>query len=228
MMHDVFEKRRKEMYAPIELWYRNGGYKTDSGLERILNDRDKILEVADFISNLKIYHKFPECMDYKNIVLVHAACPAIVKDECDIRLKDNSDITYYAVWTREIDPYVPFRCRVGHDSYFSIVGHTPNTNKYGVEYHLAQDYLNIDGASSMYVCGYFEHDHVPLVEVCDNLLKILTFNSNNEIIYGNYFVDNKLFPYNIEDLDKERSKLDNSFKPKKLVKLFDGTIDYEK
>ena len=229
MMHDVFEKRRKGMYvSPIDAWYRNGGYKTDSGLERLLNDRDKILEVADFISNLKIYHKFQECMDYKNIVLVHAACPAIVKDECDIRLKDNSDTTYYAVWTREIDPYVPFRCRVGHDSYFSIVGHTPNTNKYGVEYHLAQDYLNIDGASSMYVCGIFEQDHVPLVEVCDNYLKILTFNSNNEIIYGNYFVDNKLFPYNIEDLDKERSKLDNSFKPKKLVKLFDGTIDYEK
>ncbi len=230
MMYEMFEKRRKNLYIPpINDWYRNGGGVTDYGLSSLLNkDKDKIFEVVDFISNLKIYHKFPETIDYKNIVLVHAACPVIVKDDCDITLKDNNDVTYYAVWTRELDPYIPFRCRVGHSEYFTIVGHTPNDNKYGVEYHLSQDYLNIDGASSMYVCGYFNYDHIPLVEVCDNYLKILTFNNNNEIIYGNYFTDYKLVPMNEDELNKERGNLDNSFKPKKLIKLLDGKIDYEK
>ena len=227
MMYEVFEKRRKGLYVSEHNdWYYNGGWRTDYGLEDKLNDKDKILEVVDFISNLKIYHKFPETIDYQNIVLVHAACPAIIKDECDIKLKDNNDVTYYAVWTREHDPYMPFRCRIGHSEYFSIVGHTPNDKPFGVEYHLAENYLNIDGGSSMYVCGYFDVDHIPLVEVCNNYLKILTFNNNNEIIYGNYFIDNKFIPYSIKELNDERDKLDNSFKPKKLIKLPDGVIGY--
>ena len=90
MMYEVFEKRRKGLYvSPQDIWYYNGGWRTDYGLEDKLTKQEE-LEVADFIANLKIYHKFPECMDYKNIVLVHAACPSIVKDECDIRLKDNN------------------------------------------------------------------------------------------------------------------------------------------
>ena len=225
----TFEKRKKGIRVPLyNNWYQNGGWQTDFGLGDILKTNEELFEVADFISNLKIYQKLEETIDYQNIVLVHAACPAIVKDECDVKLKDNSDITNYAVWTREIDPYIPFRCRVGHSEYFTIVGHTPNDNKYGVEYHLSENYLNIDGGSSMYVCGMFEVDHIPLVEICNNSLKILTFNNNNEIIYGNYFIDNKLVSINEKEINKDRYYLDNSFKPKKLIKLPDGVIDYEK
>ena len=229
MMYELFEQRKKGLYVPpYNQWYRNGGWRTDNGLGDILNDKDKILEVVDFIANLKIYQKFPETIDYQNIVLVHAACPIFVKDECDIRLKDNNETTYYAVWTREHDPDIPFRCRIGHSEYFSIVGHTPNDKKYGVEYHLAENYLNIDGGSSMYVCGDFKVDHIPLVEIGDNSLRILTFNNNNEIIHGCYYVDNKLIPIKDYELDNDRNKLDNSFKPKKLVKVSNGVTEYAK
>lgn len=229
MMYEVFEKRKKDLYVPpYNTWYLNGGWRTDNGLLEILKEKDKIMEVVDFVANLKIYHKFPETIDYQNIVLVHAACPIFVKDECDIKLKDNNDITNDVLWTREHDPNMSFRCRIGHSEYFSIVGHTPNDKKYGVEYHLAENYLNIDGGSSMYVCGNFNVDHVPLVEIGDNSLKILTFNNNNEITYGNYYVDNHLIEMTDNELITDRAKLDNSFKPKKLIKVANGVTEYEK
>ena len=228
MMYDVFQRRRKEIYVPpYDRWFYNGGVITDESLNEKLKDKDKILEVVDFIGNLKLYHKFPEVMDYKNIVLVHAACPINVKDECDLKLKEYNDFMDYYLWTRVDDYDHHFRCRIGHDSYFSIVGHTPNNNKYGVEYNIAQDYLNIDGGSAKYVEGDFEYDHVPLVEVCDNYLKILTFNHQNEIIYGNYLIDAKIKPFTSEELELARSYLDKSFIPKKLVKLSKKTIVYE-
>ena len=229
MMYEVFEKRKKEIYVPTyNDWFLNGGLVTDDDLAiRFDYDKDKILEVVDFISNLKIYHKFPETIDYKNIVLVHASCPIFVKDECDIRIKDNDPCMDYSLWARVNNPGYHFRCRIGHDSYITIVGHTPNDSKYGVVYNIGEDYLNIDGGSAYYVSGYFEEDHVPLVEVCDNYLKILTFNHNNEIIYGNYLVDAKLKPFSDEELDKARSYLDKSYIPKRLIKLPDKTIVYE-
>ena len=92
MMHEVFERRRKGKHvSDFNDWYNNGGYITDFGLEAILDDRDKILEVADFVANLKIYHKFTEKIKGKNIVLVHAACPLQVADECPLRIKDNNE-----------------------------------------------------------------------------------------------------------------------------------------
>ena len=47
-------------------------------------------------------------------------------------------------------------------------------------------------------------------------------------IYGNYFTDYKLVPMNENELNMERSNLDNNYKPKRLIKLPDGKIDYEK
>ena len=58
MMYELFEQRKKGLYVPpYNQWYRNGGWRTDNGLGDILNDKDKILEVVDFIANLKIYQK---------------------------------------------------------------------------------------------------------------------------------------------------------------------------
>jgi len=220
MMYDIFEKRKKGIYVPIyNTWFLNGGMVTDKLLETKFNyDKDKIFEIVEFISNLKIYHKFSETIDYKNIVLVHAACPILVKDECDIRVKDKDDTIEYALWTRVNNPGYHFRCRIGHDSYITIVGHTPNDSKNGFIYNISEDYLNIDGGCSYYVTGNFSYDHVPLVEICDNYLKILTFNHNNEIIFGNYLVDAKLKPFNEDELKKSRSYLDKSYIPKRLIK----------
>ena len=183
--------------------------------------------MADFVSNLKIYHKFKEKINDKNIVLVHAACPLEVKDDCDLQIKDDNDAVSYYVWAREEDPFMPFRCRIGNKDYFTIVGHTPNNDKYGFEYHKNQNYLNIDGGCARYACGLLECNHTPLVEVKNNFLKILTFNNNNEIIYGNYFDGNKSVPLKLDELEWERGYLSHELKPKKLIRLPDGIIGYK-
>ncbi len=230
MMHEVFLKRKKGRYvSDFNDWYNNGGMVTDDGLYDILGDKDKILEVADFVSNLKIYHKFEEKINGKNIVLVHAACPLNIKDECNIKISDDYLKVSYYVWTRENDVYLPFKSksRIGNKDYFTIIGHTPNDSKYGYVYHNDQNYLNIDGGCAAYAKGYFNFDHVPLIEVKDGYLKILTFNNNNEIIYGTYFDGISREPFLEQELISEKGYLSHKFKPRKLIKLPDGIIDYE-
>lgn len=229
LMYQIFDKRKKNItVSQYNDWYVNGGWVTDCRLKDILGyNKEKILEVADFISNLKIFHMFDEKILGKNIVLVHAACPTDIVYNSDICIKDNNSLVNYCVWTREIDPFIPFRCRIGNDNYFSIVGHTPNDNKYGYVYNERENYLNIDGGCSMYVRGEFSYDHVPLVEIKDNYLKILTFNNNNEIIFGNYFDGSKSILISDKELDDDRRYLNNNLLIKKLKRLEDNIIGYE-
>lgn len=228
LMHEVFEKRRKGKHVTqFNDWYCNGGAVTDDGLYDILGDEDKVLEVADFVSNLNIYHKFNEKINGKPILLVHASSPLTVNDECDIKVKDLNIATMYYVWAREEDPYMPFRVRIGNKNYFTIVGHTPNANRYGYVYHDKGNFLNIDGGCAAYAKGYFSYNHVPLVEVCDDYLKIITFNNNNEITYGNYFTGNRYALFTQNELDKERRYLNSEFKPKRLIRTKDNIICYE-
>ena len=227
MMHQIFEKRKRGAYVSKHNdWYIDGGRVTDDALVNLLNDKEKILKVVDFIANLDMYHRFDDQIDGKNIVLVHACCPLKVKDECDIKIKDCTLLNEYYVWAREDDSLFPFKCRIGNNAYFSIVGHTPNNKRFGYFYNSKENYLNIDGGSAYYVSGYFGYDHYPLVEIKDDYLKILTFNNNNEIIYGNYFNGNKSISFTEEELNYERTYLNKNFKPKKLVRLEDNIIDY--
>ena len=152
-------------------------------------------------ANFGIIPSLDEKIKDKNIVLVHAACPMNKKDECDLTIKQGDDIFNY-VWAREDDPFMPFRCRIGHKDYFTIVGHTPNISDYGFEYHKNGNYLNIDGGCAQFARGMFANDHVPLVEIKNGYLKILTFNNSNEIIYGNYFDGENAIPLTEEELDK--------------------------
>lgn len=228
MMYRVFEKRRKGIYVPnYNDWYHNGGRVTDDSLTNTLNDKEKILEVVNFISNLKIYHKFEETLNNKSIVLVHASSPLNVKDECDIYIKDLNLISDYYVWAREDSSRFPFRCHIGNKHYFSVIGHTPNNKRFGYFYNEQENYLNIDGGCAPYVCGHYQYDHFPLVEVKDHYLKILTFNSNNEIIYGNYFQNNKSIPFTSEELAYERRLLNKQLVPKKILRLEDDMISYK-
>ena len=226
LMYESYKKNNSDIIT-YDDWYSVGGDITDDALWEKLNDHSKILEIVNFISNLKIYHKFNEKINNKNIVLVHAACPFRVDNECNLKIRDDNDNIFYYLWAREEDSYYPFRCRIGSKNYFTIIGHTPNNSPYGFEYHKDQNYLNIDGGCVAYAKGFFEYDHVPLIEIKDNYLKILTFNNNNEIIYGNYFDGNKSIPLSLMELDKERNYLNKDFKPKKLIKLPDGVIGYE-
>ena len=237
MMYEVFEKRKKNIdVSYFNDWYNNGGYITDDGLEEILNDKNKILEVADFVSNLKIYHQFEEKINGKPIVLVHAACPNVVKDNCNIRIRNNDEKVFYSVWTREFEPYDlifwrvprPIRQRIGNKKYFTIIGHTPVNTKYGYEYSLEQNYLNIDGGCACYVIGEFKYNHFPLVEVSDNYLKILTFNSMNEIEYGNYFNGEKSILFNPLELSKARSYLNKDLVMNELIRNEDDVVVYKK
>ena len=54
----------------------------------------------------------------------------------------------YYVWAREDDSLFPFKCRIGNNAYFSIVGHTPNNKRFGYFYNSKENYLNIDGGSA--------------------------------------------------------------------------------
>ena len=227
LMYEEYEKRKKGISNYFNDWYDNGGYMTDDLLNELLDyDKDKILEVVDFVSSLKIYHKFDEKINGKNILLVHAACPIDINDECKLKVS-NGDSIYYYVWAREYDPFMPFRCKIGNDKYFVVVGHTPINTPFGYEYHKNQNYLSIDGGCSIYACGEFDFEHFPLVEVCDGYLRILTFNNNNEIIYGNYFDGYISRPFNKDELEKERLYLNSKLKVKKLKKNEDGVVLYK-
>lgn len=62
--------------------------------------------------------------------------------------------------------------------------------------------------------------HVPLVEIEDNKLKILTFNHKNEIIRGEYFEDYDFHPMDNNVLDKCRNNLRENTKAKKRERKY--------
>ena len=222
MMYKYYLEKINGKIDYFNIWYENGGYITDDTLEELLDEKD-ILEVVEFIGNLDLYYKMDEKINNKNIVIVHSACPVNPQKKV-IKIKENQDDINYLLWSRKNDWYLPNI--IGNKNYFTIVGHTPNNNPFGFVYDREENFLNIDGGSAMYVSGFFQYNHYPLVEIKDNYLKILTFNNNNEIIYGNYFKNNKIIPYTKEELNNERSYLNNNFYPKKLIKLDDGIIGY--
>ena len=236
MMHEVFEKRRKGIRVSyFNDWYDNGGCVTDTGLSDTLKSIEEVDKVADFVSNLKIYHKFEEKINGKPIVLVHAACPDIIKDECDMRIKDNNSEVFDAVWMRKNDIHRtlfwysidPRENKIWNDKYFTIVGHTPVEDKYGFEYYKKHDCINIDGGCAAYVSGEFQFNHYPLVEVNDSYLSILTFNDNNEIEYGNYLTGDRIIPYTRSELKREREHLNKKLEMNELILNEDDVVVYK-
>ena len=179
----------------------NGGNVTLNGLTSLV-DFNELEEIVHFISNLNIYHKFRETYDNKNIVLVHAKCPDKILFDCHLKLKDNYAISEY-LWARE-DDYELFRKNLGNKEYFTIIGHTPVDEKMGCIYDRRMNCLNIDGGSARFVCGLTEYDHVPLIEVDNDNLTILTFNSKDEIISGHHFINYKFVPMYEDELNFKR------------------------
>ena len=241
LMYDYYINREKYIfkdYRIIHNWFDNGGFITDSNLYDLLDyDEEKIQKIVSIISNLDIYHKFEEKINNKNIVLVHASCPDVVKDKCDLKINSEQKTIFPYLWARYSDFNIKninsikmvdeITNNIGNENYFTIVGHTVNNNKFGFKYNEQYNFLNIDGGCSFYSSGRFEYNHVPLVEVKDGFLRILTFNNNNEIIYGNYFDGNKIYSILDEELNVDRVYLNKNLKVKKLVKLEDGVIGYE-
>ena len=203
-------------FLEAALWFSNGGGITNDPIQVLIDKKEK-LELIKFISELDIYNKFNEKLNDKKIVLVHAKCPNIVNDTCDLKIKDNNEIYDY-VWKREEDLNLILKESLGNENYFTIIGHTPVIDKKGYNYLKEHNCLNIDGGCAVYARGYTDIDHVPLVEIDEknNRLIILTFNSKNEIIYGNYFEDNKSIKMNFIELDKKRKLLNKDVNIKKL------------
>lgn len=200
MMYEVYEKRKKGIPTYKSDWYRNGGCVTEKQLNEVLKTKEEIEEVVNFISKLKIYHKFSEKIENKRIVLVHASCPIKVEDECNLNLKSNEDELFLYLWMREKDPFFPFPYHLGNPSYFTIIGHTNNNTKLAYQYHKEDNYLNIDG-------GYYNrYQQLPLVEIKEEYLKILTFHEMKGLIAGNYFTPKESIPYEEKEL-KEAKKL---------------------
>ena len=200
----------------LSIWFSNGGGVTNDALIDLIDKEEKD-KIVQFISDLDIYYKFKEKIDDKRIVLVHAKCPNIVNDICDLKIKDNNKISKY-VWTREDDLSLILNETLGNKDYFTIIGHTPVMNKKGYYYEKDYDCLNIDGGCGAYAYGYKNYDHTPLVEIDEenNRLIILTFNNNNEIIYGNYFQNKKSIEMSEDELQNYKKYIDKDVKIKKL------------
>ncbi|MBQ2639402.1 MAG: metallophosphoesterase [Bacilli bacterium] len=215
MMYQASLSMKDRKWPRLDSWFLyNGGKKTKDKLEELVSLEEE-LDVIKFISNLKIYHKFKETLNNKNIVLVHAKCPKEVDDICRLRIKDNNMKTYRYLWSRKEDSFVR---TLGNENYFTIVGHTQVFNDLGYKYDKLDNVLNIDGGCAGYAYGVKELDHTPLVELDNknNKLNILTFNNNNEIIYGNYFNEESI-SMNNNELDKHRKYLKSNSKVKKLT-----------
>ena len=211
-------------------WIDNGGWAIEGILDMRDDFEEKCEEYKQFLSNLKIFHEFEEVINNNKLVLVHAQVPQNLDELRDLKIGHNNTAVQDAVWTRkEIRVPLIFGLgdvigmnRIGKEDYLSIVGHTPVTDDRGFTYDHVENYFNIDGGCAMYARGHFQFDHVPLVEVKDDYLKILIFNHNNEIIDGYYF-EKYLLRMSNEDLEKERLLLNHSYdnnglENKKLIK----------
>ena len=208
MMYNALRKRRPEKSVfPFCTWFMNGGHATDDVIDERDDSEVKYKEFLDKVSNLKIYKKFEEKIGDKPILLVHARAPSIVPDECTMKISDGTAQVYKSVWMRNVDEFrIPHR--IGHKDYFTIIGHTPVYNIGGFMYYPHENYLNIDGGCAAYAYGYFDCDHVPLVEVEDGKLSILVWNHNNEIMRG-YYMDGNITEMSEEDLNSRREYINH-------------------
>ena len=220
LMWQTYKEMKKGRNPYNSLWFDNGGDATYYCLEDELLEEKDFFEMFEFIKNLKLYKKFKETICNKNIVLVHSKCPLEVLDECDITIEKDDYRVHDIVWTRK-GYFFSENDTVGNEDYFTIIGHTPIDNKYGYQYFEDENYINIDGGNSAYVLGYEDYNHTPLVEIDNEKLTILTFNNNNEIIYGNYFDGYKSI--SINNINEYNKFIDKNVKVKKMVKE-DGMI----
>ena len=200
MLYQAFNDYEKYGSLNCVLWMSTGGGVTINGLtKKFGEDMSKFVDLRKFIGNLKIYHKFKETINNKNIVLVHAKCPLEVSDNCTTRIKDNDYIVNNCVWDRK-----DFGVKIGNNDYFTIIGHTPVNNEIGCLYDKGENTLNIDGGNAPYACGLYEFDHTPLIEVENEKLSILTFNNSNEISVGKYFINDSFIGMDKVELKEKR------------------------
>ena len=213
-------------------WMNNGGWVIEGHLDVRGDFEEKCAEYKSFLSNLKVCHEFEEIINNNKLILAHAQIPEYPEEAKDLTIGSEGRTVFEIVWTRpEIRVPVLFGLgdvighnRIGKKDYLSIVGHTPVVDERGFTYDHIENYFNIDGGCACYASGYFNFDHVPLVEVEKDYLKLIIFNHNNEIIDG-YFFDGVLYKMTDNDLNKERLFINHDYDNnglinKRLIKEF--------
>lgn len=205
LMYNACKFKLKHGLFGIDSWDLNGNFITKSELSKL--SYEELEDLTNFIGNLSIYKKFPEKVDGKNILLVHAAAPSVVLDKCDLKLSSKIDMVNKALWSRIGEK----GCKtVGKDGFITIVGHTMNGGKYGFMYDSKENVLNIDGCCGRYATGSFEFNRVPVVEVKNGKLEILVFSHDNEIVTA-FTLDKSLRKMNDYELSKRRVFLNHYF-----------------
>ena len=211
MMYKLINDLEHKKFIPDTTWFdaSNGGRKTFYDLSQNGYDGKDIINFKNEVGDLPIYHLFNEEIGGKKIVLVHAKCPSTIEKDCNIYIKDLNIFNDSYVWFREEDLFKRFN-NTGNKNYFTIIGHTPINNKDGYYLYKKGDVLNIDGGCARYALGLKEYDHIPIIEVCEDYLKIITFNMNNEIIKGDIFDGNTFTSIDDISLNNYRKYLDTN------------------
>jgi hypothetical protein len=190
-------------------WLCNGGWIIE-GEVNLRDDGEELYnELCKFLGKLKIYHKFEEKVQGKNILLVHAQVPKNIKDVCELKISDNNNVVEKAVWNRR-ESLGEKRVFLGKESYLTIIGHTPVSDSKGFEYDRIDNYFNIDGGCACYGNASFEYDKVPVVEVKDGYIKIIVFNHNNEIV-NSYIFDGEIYHMTTKEINSERLFIDHKY-----------------
>lgn len=226
---------------------RNMGYTTANYLKKNYT-KEEIINLCEFVGNLNIYHKFVEMINDKPILLVHAACVYSILEDKKLKIRDDTPTVECAVCLRKSDFLTKGRVGsdkyftiIGHtiveamrgfdydqeDNVLYIDGGAASFGYLNTMYLYRkkksyEDIFNTRISFNEYDSDIIEKlnlvSHVPLVEIKDNMLRILIFNHLNEIITGYYFEDGKIFKINDDELDKDRKKLSKNGKVKKRIR----------
>ena len=233
MMYQALLFRKKEQrISPLHDWIKNGGDVLDERINQKENREENYERLQNFLGNLKIYYPLSESMYHRPILLVHAAAPKGIIDTT-LKISDNNQKVYEAVWnnmdrfdriffSRELRGPIKHH-KFGHPFYFIIKGHIPIENEDGFFYHQTEHYLNIDGEERNYL-GRHIRNHIPLVEIKEDALSILIFNSNNQISNGYILEGSALKKMEEEEIEKNRLFLkkgsleEENFRIKVLIK----------
>lgn len=167
-------------------------------------------EWSSFLGNLDTYYLGEECIFHRPILIAHGSAPM---NTISMKIKDNNAIVFDVV-NKRLDLFnQDFATRKFHGvlgrggfynpSYFLIKGGTPIHNPYGFFYNSYEHYLVIDGGCQYYLRGDVSYDHVPLVEIEDERITLLTFNHQNEILSGFVF-DGQLKEMDEEEIQQKR------------------------
>ena len=210
MFSALSHKLKRGSYKRFDGWLsaRNGGKLIANKLEQ--ESQETLEEMVEFIKDLDIYQIFPETINNSPIILVHAQPPIKVNDICHLKIGDNNIIVQNSVWNRFEDNPLSFAFHfIDKKDFLTIIGHTP-LPEIGIEKVRFFNAINIDGGCSGYANGFFNYDHVPLVEIEDNRLSIIIFNHNNEIINGLYY-DGDFTNMSFEELTNKRRHINHKY-----------------